>query len=72
MKRQKQIRSNWMFCICATVTAAACGLGLMNAKPVMAAESAGEEMVVSKMNVDVSADVGVDTTGELSENSWGG
>ena len=37
----------------------------MNAKPVMAAESAGEEMVVS----DVAA---VDATGELSENSWGG
>lgn len=44
----------------------------MNAKPVMAAESAGEEMVVNDMNVDVSADVGVDAAGELSENSWGG
>ncbi len=44
----------------------------MNAKPVMAAESAGEEMVVNDMNVDVSADVGVDTAGGLSENSWEG
>ena len=70
MKKQKQIRSNWMFCICAAITAAAGGLGLMNAKLVMAAESAGEEMVVN----DVAADVGVgaDAAGELSENSWGG
>ena len=44
----------------------------MNAKPVMAAESAGEEMVVNDRNVDVSADVGVDTAGGLSENSWEG
>ena len=62
---KKQIRNNWMFCICAAITAAASGLGLMNAKPVMAEESVGEEMVVS----DVAA---VDAAGELSENSWGG
>ena len=68
MKKQKQIRSNWVFCICAAITAAAGGLGLMNAKPVMAAESASEEMVVN----DVAAGAGVDTAGELSENSWGG
>lgn len=54
-----------MFCIYAAVTAAAGGLGLINAKPVMAAESAGEEMVVSEM-------AEVDAAGELSENSWGG
>ena len=61
-----------MFCICAAVTAAAGGLGLVSAKPVLAAENAGEEMVVNKINADVSADVGVDAAGELSENSWGG
>ena len=70
MKRQKQIRSNWMFCICAAVTAAASGLGLMNAKPVMAAESSGEEIVVNGVDADVG--VGADAAGELSENSWGG
>lgn len=62
---KKKVKNNLMFSICAAITAAASGLGLMNAKPVMAAESAGEEMVVS----DVAA---VDATGELSENSWGG
>lgn len=68
MKKQKQIRSNWMFCICAAVTAAAGGLGLVNAKPVLAAESVGEEMV---MGEDISTDAGVETADELSENSWG-
>ena len=36
-----------MFCICAAVTASAGWLGLVNTKPVLAAESVGEEMVVS-------------------------
>ena len=66
MKKQKQIRSNWMFYICAAVIAAAGGLGLVNAKPVLAAENAGEEMVVGD---DMAA---ADAAGELSENSWGG
>lgn len=57
-----------MFCICAAVTAAAGGLGLVNAKPVLAAESVGEEMV---MGEDISTDAGVETADELSENSWG-
>lgn len=30
MKKQKQIRSNWMFCICAAITASAGWLGLVN------------------------------------------
>ena len=47
------------------ICAAAGGLGLVSAKPVLAAENVGEEMVVS----DVDA---VDAAGELSENSWGG
>ena len=36
--------------------------------PVMAEESAGEEIVVS----DMAADADIDAAGELSENSWGG
>ena len=68
MKKQKQIRSNWIFCICAAITASAGWLGLVNTNPVLAAESVGEEMVVN----DVAAGAGVDTAGELSENSWGG
>ena len=47
MKKQKQIRSNWMLCICAAVTASAGWFGLVNTNPVLAAESVGEEMVVS-------------------------
>ena len=47
------------------ICAAAGGLGLVSAKPVLAAESAGEEMVVN----DAAAD---DSAGESSENSWGG
>ena len=69
MKKQKQIRSNWMFYICAAVTAAAGGLGLVNAKPVLAAESAGEEMFVNGVDADVGADADVNATGELSENA---
>lgn len=65
MKKQKQIRSNWMFYICAAITATASGLGLVNTKPVLAAESVGEEMVMEE-------DVAADASGELSENSWGG
>ena len=69
MKKQKQIRSNWMFCICAAVTAAAGWLGLVNTKPVLAAENAGEEMVVNGVDADVGTDAGVNATGELSENA---
>ena len=66
---KKKIKNNLMFGIYAAVIAAAGGFGV-NVLPVMAAESAGEEMVVN----DVAADVGVgaDAAGELSENSWGG
>lgn len=46
MKKQKQIRSNWMFCICAAITASAGWLGLVNTKPVLAAESVGEEIML--------------------------
>lgn len=62
MKKQKQIRSNWMFCICAAITASAGWLGLVNTKPVMAAESVGEEMVVGNDAPDTGE-------GELSENA---
>ena len=62
MKKQKQIRSNWMFCICAAITASAGWLGLVNTKPVLAAESVGEEMVVNNDVIDNSE-------GELSESS---
>lgn len=65
MKRQKQIRSNWMFYICAAVTASAGLLGLVNTKPVLAAESVGEEMVVS----DTAAAADIGAAGELSENA---
>ena len=68
MKKQKQIRSNWMFCICAAITASAGWLGLVNTKPVLAAESVGEEIVMS----DAAAAADIDAAGELSENSWGG
>ena len=61
MKKIRMAVNTVMFGICA----AAGGLGLVNAKPVLAAESAGEEMVVS----DAASD---DAVGELSENSWGG
>ena len=61
MKRIRIAVNTVMFGICA----AASGLGLMNAKPVLAAENTGEEMVVS----DVDA---VDAADELSENSLGG
>ena len=57
-----------MFGICA----AAGWLGLVSAKPVLAAENAGEEMVVNGVDADVGPDTGVDAAGELSENSWGG
>ena len=68
MKKQKQIRSNWMFCICAAITASAGWLGLVNTKPVLAAESVGEEIVMS----DAAAAADIDAAGELSDNSWGG
>ena len=58
-----------MFCICAAVTAAAGWLGLVNTKPVLAAENAGEEMVVNGVDADVGTDAGVNATGELSENA---
>ena len=57
MKKQKQIKSNWMFCICAAVTASAGWLGLVNTKPVLAAESVGEEMVVSNDAPDIGDSV---------------
>ena len=61
MKKIRMAVNTVMFGICA----AAGGLGLVSAKPVLAAESVGEEMVVS----DAAAD---DSAGELSDNSWGG
>ena len=67
---KKKVKNNLMFSICAAITAAASGIGLVNTKPVLAAESVGEEMVVSDAAADVGA--GVDAAGELSENSWGG
>ena len=57
-----------MFCICAAITASAGWLGLVNTKPVLAAESVGEEIVMS----DAAAAADIDAAGELSENSWGG
>ena len=51
-----------MFCICAAVTASAGWLGLVNTKPVLAAESVGEEMVVSNDAPDIGE-------GELSKNA---
>ena len=61
LKKIRMAVNTVMFGICA----AAGWLGLVNTKPVLAAESVGEEMVVS----DAASD---DAAGELSENSWGG
>lgn len=62
MKKQKQIKSNWIFCICAAVTTAVGGLGLVSVNPVLASENIGEEIVTSN---------DVPDTGEnkLSENA---
>lgn len=68
MKKIRVAVNTVMFGICA----AAGGIGLMNAKPVLAAENDGEEMVVSNVDADDGAEADVDTTSELSENSWGG
>ena len=67
-RKIKEIKNMFMFGACTIVSGAAAMFG-MNVLPVMAAESVGEEMVVSD-NVD--ADAGADTAGELSENPWGG
>ena len=56
MKKQKQIKSNWMFCICAAVTTAVCGLGLVSVNPVFASENIGEEIVTSNDVPDTGED----------------
>ena len=68
MRERKRILNRLVFGACAAVAgiaAAVGGLSLAGAETVLAAENAGEEMVVS----DVAA---VDAAEELSENSWGG
>lgn len=65
LKKIRMAVNTVMFGICAAVG----GLGLISAKPVLAAESIGEEMVV---DTDVGAGAGVDDAVKLSENSWGG
>ena len=56
MKKQKQIKSNWMFCICAAVTTAVCGLGLVSVNPVFASENIGEEIVTSNESIETAGD----------------
>ena len=62
MKKQKQIKSNWIFCICAAVTTAVGGLGLVSVNPVLASENIGEEIVTSNDVPDTGED-------KLSENA---
>lgn len=70
-RKMREMRSRLIFGACTVVSGTAAIFGI-NVLPVMAGENAGEEMVVSNMDADVGADAGVDATGELSENSWGG
>ena len=62
MKKQKQIKNNWMFCICAAVTTAVGGFGMVNVNPVLASETIGEEIVTSNDVPDTGED-------KLSENA---
>lgn len=66
-RKMREMRSRLIFGACTVISGAAAMFG-MNVLPVMAEESAGEEMVVS----DMAADADIDAAGELSENSWGG
>ena len=66
-RKMREMRSRLIFGACTVISGAAAMFG-MNVLPVMAEESAGEEMVVS----DMAADADIDAAGELSENSWWG
>lgn len=66
-RKMREMRSRLIFGACTVISGAAAMFGI-NVLPVMAEESAGEEMVVS----DMAADADIDAAGELSENSWGG
>ena len=71
MRERKRFLNRFVFGACAAVSgiaAAVGGLSLAGAETVLAAESDGEEMVVS----DAAATADIDAAGELSENSWGG
>ena len=76
-KRKKMIemRCRLIFGACTVIFGTAAMFG-MNVLPVMAEENTGEEIVVNNMDADIGADAGVnsgvETAGELSENSWGG
>ena len=65
--KMREIRIRLIFGACTVVSGAAAMFGI-NVLPVMAEESAGEEIVVS----DMAADADIDAAGELSENSGGG
>lgn len=65
--KMREIRIRLIFGACTVVSGAAAMFGI-NVLPVMAEESAGEEIVVS----DMAADADIDAAGELSENSLGG
>lgn len=65
--KMREMRSRLIFGACTIISGAAAMFGV-NVLPVMAAESVGEEIVVS----DTAADADIDAAGELSENSWGG
>lgn len=66
-RKMREMRSRLIFGACTVISGAAAMFGI-NVLPVMAEESAGEEMVVS----DMAADADIDAAGELSENSGGG
>lgn len=63
-RKMREMRSGLIFLACTVISGATAMFGV-NVLPVMAAESVGEEMVVSD-------DVDVDAANELSENSRGG
>ena len=65
-RKMREMRSRLIFGACTVISGAAAMFGI-NVLPVMAEESAGEEIVVS----DMAADADIDAAGELSENSWG-
>lgn len=69
-RKMREMRNRLIFGACTVISSTAAMFG-MNVLPVMAEENTGEEMVVSNMDADAS-DAGIDTAGELSENSWGG
>ena len=75
MRERKRLLNRLVFGACAAVSGIAAAIGgvsLAGAETVLAAENAGEEMVVNGVDADVGPDTGVDAAGELSENSWGG